>query len=373
MTTHEVQPVSAEIGVLLAGGSVHSRRALRTQLSFDSRFVVVGEARTSGDLVALARRLAPSAVILDADLTQGALPALAELMATHPVPVVVYGNSELADPALQADLRAAGAVDVVIRPPTIEDSTPRRPSNQDAGDELRACLRLAARIKVIRHPGGHGGGLPLAPLPSAPGSRAPLVVIGASTGGPSALGVLLGALPHDLAAAVLVVQHMPVGFVSGLASWLDGMGPLRVRLGVDGALLCPGEVVVCPGSQDSLVESAAGQGEGLAAGRLRCVEPQALARHVPSVDRTFASVAATIGPRAVGVMLTGMGRDGAAGMTALHAAGGMTIAQDESTSAIYGMPQAALEAGAVDQVLPLPEIADAIAALVATMVEVGVS
>jgi two-component system chemotaxis response regulator CheB len=195
------------------------------------------------------------------------------------------------------------------------------------------------------------------------------VVIGASTGGPSALGALLGALPCDLAAAVLIVQHMPVGFVSGLAGWLDGCGPLRVKLGVDRALLCPGEVLVCPGGQDSLVEPLGGLTEGAnsvtAAGRLRCVEPQAVAHHVPSVDRAFTSVAATIGPRAIGVMLTGMGRDGAAGMAALHAAGGMTIAQDEQTSAIYGMPQAAVEAGAVDHVLPLPEIADAIAGLVA--------
>jgi two-component system, chemotaxis family, protein-glutamate methylesterase/glutaminase len=271
---------------------------------------------------------------------------------------VVYGDGELADPAVQADLRAAGAVDVVIRPRGASDAEMRRSSS---GDELRSCLRLAARIRVIRHPRGR---LPAPPLRSLRAPGAPVVVIGASTGGPSALGVLLGGFTADLAAAVLVVQHMPVGFVSGLAGWLDGCGPLPVKLGVDGALLCPGEVVVCPGGQDSLVEPVGGLGDGLAAGRLRCVEPQAVAHHVPSVDRAFTSVAATLGPRAVGVMLTGMGRDGAAGMAALRAAGGMTIAQDEHTSAIYGMPQAAVEAGAVDHVLPLPEIAEAIAALV---------
>jgi two-component system chemotaxis response regulator CheB len=353
--------------VLLAGGSVLSRRAVRTHLSFDPRFVVVGEARTRSDLVALAGRLRPAAVVLDPDLTLGALPALAELMATHPVPVVVYGNGELTDPAVQADLRAAGAVDVVIRPRTESDSEPGTRDSPDAGHELRSCLRLAARIRVIRHPRGR----PPAPRRrslEAPGT--PVVVIGASTGGPSALGVLLGALPGDLAASVLIVQHMPVGFVSGLAGWLNGCGPLRVKLGVDRALLCPGEVLVCPGGKDSLVEPLGGLGEGAnsgvtAASRLRCVEPQAVAHHVPSVDRAFTSVAATVGPLAIGVMLTGMGRDGAAGIAALHAAGGRTIAQDEHTSAIYGMPQAAVQAGAVDHVLPLPEIADAIAGLVA--------
>ena len=357
--------MTAEIGVLLAGGSVLSRRAVRTHLSFDPRFVVVGEARTRGDLVTLVGRLRPAAVVLDPDLGLGALPALAELMATHPVPVVVYGDGELNDPAVQADLRAAGAVDVVIRPRISSEnlgSVIRKINPGDAGNELRSCLRLAARIRVIRHPRGR---LPTPPLRILPAPGAPLVIIGASTGGPSALGVLLAALPKELAAAVLIVQHMPVGFVSGLAGWLDGCSPLPVKLGVDGALLCPGEVVVCPGGQDSLVEPAGGLRDGLAAGLLRCVDPQAVAHHVPSVDRAFTSVAATIGQRAVGVMLTGMGRDGAAGITALHAAGGMTIAQDEKTCAIYGMPQAAVEAGAVDHVLPLPEIADAIAALVA--------
>jgi two-component system chemotaxis response regulator CheB len=356
--TREVDPLNPEIGVLLAGGSVLSRRAVRTHLSFDPRFVVVGEARSRDDLVALAGRLHPSAVVLDPDLTLGALPALAELMATHPVPVVVYGDGELADPAVQADLRAAGAVDVVIRPRTESDSEAR---SSAAGDELRSCLRLAARIRVIRHPRGR---LPTLAPKSPVTPSTPVVVIGASTGGPSALGVLLAGLPRDLNAAVLVVQHMPVNFVSGLAGWLDNCGPLPVKLGVDGILLCPGEIVVCPGGQDSLLEPVAGLETGPAAGRLRCVQPQAVAHHVPSVDRAFTSVAATIGARAVGVILTGMGRDGAAGITALHAAGGMTIAQDEHTSAIYGMPQAAVEAGAVDHVLPLPEIADAIAALV---------
>jgi two-component system chemotaxis response regulator CheB len=369
MWTRAGEPVSAErsrlpstvpapareIGVLLAGGSVLSRRAVRTHLSFDPRFVVVGEARGRSDLVALAGRLRPSAVVLDPDLPLGVLPALAELMATHPVPVVVYGDGELTEPAVQADLRAAGAVDVVIRPRP-GTVLPRSADHAaDAGRELRSCLLLASRIRVIRHPGGR---LPQAPRPR--GSVAPVIVIGASTGGPSALGTLLAAIPANLEAAVLVVQHMPVGFVSGLAGWLDGCCPLPVRLGADGDLLCPGEVLVCPGGQDSLVEPAA----GTAAGRLRCVEPQLTAHHVPSVDRAFTSVAATIGPRAIGVMLTGMGRDGAAGMAAVHAAGGATIAQDESTSAIYGMPQAAVEAGAVDHVLPLPEIAGAVAALV---------
>ncbi len=335
---------AGEIGVLLAGGSVLSRRAVRTVLSTDQRFGVLGEARTRTDLLTLAGKLRPAAVVLDPEIPQGALAALAELMATHPVPVVVYGDGELAQESVQAELRAAGAVDVVIRTGTTDAA---------GGADLRSCLLLASRIRVIRHPRGK---LARVALPAA-GTAAPLVVLGASTGGPTALGAVLAGLPAGLDAAVLVVQHMPAGFLSGLAGWLDGCCPLPVTLGRDGDVLRAGQVVVCPGGLDSLVEPAPSPG----AARLRCVSPEPVAHHVPSVDRAFTSIAAVLGRRAIAVLLTGMGRDGAAGMLAMRAAGAATVAQDESTSTIYGMPQAAVAAGAAGRVLPLPEIADAIA------------
>lgn len=337
------RPASAtgDIGVLVAGGSALSRRAVRTVLSVDPRFVVLGEARTRVDLLNLAAQLRPTVVVLDPDLPHGVLPALADLMATHPLPVVVYGDTRLASPAAQAELRAAGAVDVVVR-------------DCDA-DDLRACLHLASRIRVIRHPRGR-----LNRVSAAPGVAVPLIVIGASTGGPSAVSAVLAGLPGDLRAAVMVVQHMPAGFLSGLAGWLNTCCQLPVSLGADGTLLRPGEVLVCPGDLDSMVERAAGPG----AGRLRCLPPQRPAHHVPSVDRAFDSVASVLGRRAIGVLLTGMGRDGADGMAAMHAAGAATIAQDEDTSAIYGMPRAAVAAGVVDQILPLQEIAGALVGLV---------
>ena len=153
---------------------------------------------------------------------------------------------------------------------------------------------------------------------------------------------------------------MPAGFLSGLAGWLDTCCPMPVHLGQDGDLLRAGEVVICPGDVDSMIEAV----EGPAAARLRCEPPLPGAHHVPSVDRAFSSVAATMGPHAVGVLLTGMGRDGAAGMAALRTAGAATIAQDETTSAIYGMPRAAIAAGVVDRILPLPQIAAALEDLV---------
>ncbi|HEX4429676.1 MAG TPA: chemotaxis protein CheB [Frankiaceae bacterium] len=342
-------PEAGDVGVLVAGGSAQTRRGVRTILSTDPRFAVLGEARTRTDLLSQAARLQPSAVVLDPDLPSGVLPALAELMATHPVPVVIYGDGHLTGPETQVELRAAGAIDVIIRRPqqAAGDTSP--------GEELRACLLLASRIRVIRHPRGR-----LTHRSPTPHSEVPLVIVGASTGGPSALGELLSSLPRGLAAAVVVVQHMPAGFLSGLAGWLDTCCPMPVHLGQDGDLLRSGEVVICPGDVDSIIEGA----DPPAAGRMRCQPPLPGAHHIPSIDRAFASVASNMGPHAVGVLLTGMGRDGATGMAALRTAGAATIAQDESTSAIYGMPRAAIAAGVVDRVLPLPEIAAALEHLV---------
>jgi two-component system chemotaxis response regulator CheB len=158
---------------------------------------------------------------------------------------------------------------------------------------------------------------------------------------------------------------MPAGFLAGLAGWLDTCCPLPVHLGQDGDLLRAGEVTICPGDVDSIIEAA----DAPAVARLRCEPPLLGAHHIPSVDRAFNSVAGVIGANAVGVLLTGMGRDGAAGMAALRTSGAATIAQDESTSAIYGMPRAAVAAGVVDQVLPLPDIAAALEGLIAAATE----
>jgi two-component system chemotaxis response regulator CheB len=353
-------PETGDVGILVAGGSALTRRGVRTILSSDPRFVVLGEARTRADLLSLAAKLRPAAVVLDPDLPHGVLPALAELMASHPMPVVIYGDEHLTGPQSQAELRAAGAVDVVIRQPQPSGGANANGSADRAlehGEDLRACVLLASRIRVIRHPRGR-----LMRRVAPPRGEVPLVVIGASTGGPSALGELLSNLPGGLAAAVVVVQHMPAGFLSGLAGWLDTCCPMPVHLGRDGDLLRPGEVVICPGDVDSLVDTA----DPPAAGVLRCEPPLPGAHHIPSVDRAFHSVATAIGPSAVGVLLTGMGRDGASGMAALHAAGAATIAQDESTSAIYGMPRAAIAAGVVDRILPLPQIATTLEQLIDT-------
>jgi chemotaxis response regulator CheB len=163
---------------------------------------------------------------------------------------------------------------------------------------------------------------------------------------------LLGQLPPDLHQAVLVVQHMAEGFIPGLASWLDGLVPMPVLVGESGRRLAPGTITIAPSGGNMLV-----QDDRL---RVLCTPPEPGQFHVPGIDATFESVARALGPDAVGVLLTGMGRDGAAGLLAMRERGALTLGQDEATCAVYGMPAAAFALNAVERQLPLPDIAPAV-------------
>jgi two-component system chemotaxis response regulator CheB len=191
-------------------------------------------------------------------------------------------------------------------------------------------------------------------VPARPGVK--LIAIGASTGGPQALHTLLRELPPDLEQAVLVVQHMADGFIPGLVSWLDQLVPLPVVVGASGRRLQPGTVTIAPSGQNLLV-----QDDRL---RVLCVDPEPGQFHVPGIDQCFVSVADALGPDAVGVLLTGMGRDGAQGLKTMRARGAATLGQDEATSTVYGMPQAAFAVGAVERQLALHDIAPAVLGLV---------
>jgi two-component system chemotaxis response regulator CheB len=172
-----------------------------------------------------------------------------------------------------------------------------------------------------------------------------------STGGPAALATILGSLPADFPATILVVQHIARSFDAGLVQWLDGVSPLSVRLAAGGTLLRPGEVVVAPNDQHLGVNGAR---------ILTLSSSDPIGGHRPSATYLFRSVAGAFGRNAMGVILTGMGDDGAAGLLELRRAGGKTIAQDDATSVVYGMPARAVAAGAVDQILALDGIAKAI-------------
>ncbi len=351
--------------VVIVDDSALQRRFLRAAIDGDPGLVTVGEARNGRDAVALVERLRPAVVVMDLHLpVMSGGEAIERIMARRPTPIVVYsGYLDGADATNAAAALAAGAVDVIAKPGADDGGR-----LEEYAELLRRRLRVAARVRVITHPRGRLRAA--APLPSAgplPGLRRPqdgpsagertprvpprhveLIVVGASTGGPPALAAVLGGLPVDLAPAVLVVQHMADGFIEGLASWLDGVCPLPVSVAVPGQRLRPATVTVAPSGTNLLVDRHL---------RVRTEVPPDTQHHVPGIDVTFSSVADAVGAAAVGVLLTGMGHDGAQGLRRMRDAGAFTLAQDEATSAVYGMPAAAVAAAAVDLQLPLPEVA----------------
>jgi two-component system chemotaxis response regulator CheB len=183
----------------------------------------------------------------------------------------------------------------------------------------------------------------------------PLVVIGASTGGPRIVHQILAELPRGLAAGVLVVQHIAAGFSLGMTEWLSSASALPVRLAVEGYTIRPGEVLVAPDQRDLLITSH---------GTVHLSENPLLIQR-PAIDVTMQAAAEMFGAKAIGVLLTGMGRDGAYGMLTIRRSGGHTIAQDEASSAIFGMPRAAIQLGAATEVLPSSQIAARLASVVA--------
>jgi two-component system chemotaxis response regulator CheB len=360
------------IPLLLVDDSTVQRRFLRGALENSPEFTVIGEARNGREAVAMVERLRPAAVLMDLDLPiMNGIEAIERIMATRPTPIVVYSAFVDGENSTNAiDALAAGAVDVVAKPEWGEGG------QLDAyADELRRRMRVASRVRVITHPRGRlrttspalakvpsavlRADVPAAPArPATADIRRPgtvqLLAIGASTGGPQALATVLGALPADFAPAVLVVQHMADGFIPGLVSWLDQLCALPVVMGATGRRLSPGTVTVAPSGLNLLVRD-----------HLRVVCEPAPERqfHVPGVDASFHSIAESLGAEAMGVLLTGMGRDGALGLKEMRDRGAITIGQDEATSAVYGMPAAAYAAGAVEHQLPLPEIAPMILTL----------
>jgi two-component system chemotaxis response regulator CheB len=360
-----VPVVPTRTAVIVVDDSPVQRRFVRAAVEADPDFVVVGEARNGKEAVALVGRLRPAAVLMDLDLpVMSGIEAIERIMAASPTPILVYsahvGGEESAN-ALEA--LAAGAVDVLAKPGPDDVG-----SLDEYADQLRRRLKVAARIRVITHPRGklraqgHQPSGRLSLTASAPADDVEvrhgvkLIAIGASTGGPQALLTVLKELPADLSQAVLVVQHMAEGFIPGLAAWLDQLVPLPVVVGGSGKRLMPGTVTIAPSGNNLLV-----QDDRL---RVLCVAPSAGQFHVPGIDQCFTSVADALGPDAVGVLLTGMGRDGAIGLKAMRDRGAATLGQDEATSTVYGMPQAAFAQGAVERQLPVEDIAPAVLGLV---------
>ena len=340
------------IRVLVVDDSAFVRMAVTRMLRSEPDLEVVGTAVDGQDAVAKVAELKPDVVTLDVQMPRlGGLEALARIMEREPVPVLLL--SSLTQEGADVTLRGLelGAMDFV------DKSSVQGPMNLlGLGEELRAKVRALARVPHSALARGAAGARLEATAPRA--ANADAVVLAASTGGPAALQAVIPRLPAALPAAVLGVQHIPPGFTRSLAERLASRSALPVREAGDGEEVLPGQVLIAPAGWHLTVRKV---GRGV---RTRLSLEPADSLHRPSADVTMASAARVWGARLLGVVMTGMGNDGAAGLKAIRQHKGRTLAESEETAVIYGMPKAAVEAGVVDREAPLHAIADEIVAAV---------
>lgn len=315
--------------------------ALVRMIEADGDIVVVGTAADAGGAADTVARLRPDVVTMDLDIPGGGHAAIERIMADTPTPIlVVSGVVESSEDAPAVRALAAGAVDALPKPREWKDA--------DA-TELRRQLRRVGRIPVIRRRPLAGWARAARAVEQAPSTGAPILAIAASTGGPAAIATLLGGLT-GCRAAILLVQHIHPTFTPSFATWLSGVSGADVMVAEDGQQASAGCVHVAPGDCHLRLGFD---------GRL-IVDPDPPSLHRPSADELFHSVARHGGAGSVGVLLTGMGDDGAGGLLAMREAGARTFAQDESSSAVYGMPRAARRLGAAETILPLDDLSRAV-------------
>jgi two-component system chemotaxis response regulator CheB len=331
------------VRVVVVEDSVVQRAHLVEALEADGDIDVVGEAATATEALDVVGRQRPDVVTIDLIIPGGGGQQLIErIMAAYPTPILVLSATITPGPSVIADEAVAGGA----------LKTVPKPVHWTPGDEaaLRRTVRSLRGVLVIRHPRGRLH----TPAVVRPRTGRPMVAIAASTGGPAALSTVLAEI-GDLHAPVLVVQHLHPDFVESFATWMRRISRLDVVTAEQHMTIQPGCVYVAPGG----VHLRVGPNRRIALSNV----PETI--HRPSADELFLSVAEHVGADAIGVILTGIGDDGARGLLAIATAGGRTLGQDEASSAVYGMPRAAGAVGAVQQFLDPSGIARAISRLVA--------
>ena len=336
--------------IVVADDSPFMRTVLGGALSA-AGFEVVGSARDGDEALAQCRATRPDAMTLDLAMPGldgiGVLRALKESGAPS-VPVIVVSAFSPAHGARAVDALAEGAFDLVPKPAVGE---PFHTFTENLAERLRQAVAQGSAALLRPAVNGHAVSAPR--VVGASGGAPRAVVIAASTGGPRALAHLLPALPARLGEGTLIVQHMPAGFTGSLAARLDKMSRLHVREAALGDQLEPGTALIAPGGTHLRLDGAR---------HARLTDEAPVGGLRPRADLTIADVAAAWGERTLLVVLTGMGRDGAQGARAVRAAGGRVLCEAAETCTVYGMPRAVIEDGLADLVLPLDEMAEAMAA-----------
>jgi two-component system chemotaxis response regulator CheB len=342
------------IRVLVAEDSVTMREILVAILTSDPEITVVAQASNGAEAVELAKHLRPDLITMDVHMPiLDGLAATKEIMIRAPTPILIVsssGSAQEVDLALNA--MRAGALMVVPKPenPLADNFNGRRA-------QFVALVKSMAAVKVVRR-WDRPAARARTPTVTVPPSGVPvrLVAIGASTGGPMALQLILSGLPGDFPVPIVVVPHIAEGFAPGLADWLSASSDLRVKVASAGESLATHTVYLAPDGRHMGVTRD---------GRVALVDAPSIGGLRPSATHLFASAAQAFGSSVAAVILTGMGSDGVEGLSAVKAAGGRVLAQDEASSVVYGMPREAVLAGAVDTILPLDAIAPCLVKLVA--------
>lgn len=340
---------------MIVEDSLVVRQLLSHIVGRDPRFVLASAVASAEEALAEIGRVKPDVISMDIRLPGiDGLEATRRIMSEHPTPIVVIADS-VEDASLKISMNAlrAGALSVVEKPVGVASSAYER-----IAETITTQLFIMSSVPVIRRR-AFATDAPAAPLPPPPAPRAAFaklsyLALAASTGGPPALAKVLEALPSDFPGAVFVVQHMGTAFMEGFAGWLDGLSPLPVMLATDGEVAQPGRAYVAPGDRHLAIE---------AGGVMRLVSGSTAPTQRPSANILFESLARAAPSHTAGVLLTGMGEDGAHGLLELRRAGGYTIAEHQSSAVVYGMPAAAVRLKAAREVLPLDAIGPRVAQL----------
>jgi two-component system, chemotaxis family, protein-glutamate methylesterase/glutaminase len=363
---------SKRIRVLVVDDSAFMRKVLQSIIAADPQLEVCGEARDGRDAVTQTEVLKPDVISMDINMPHmDGLQATEIIMSSNPRPILIVSSEskEGADVTLKS--LELGAIDFVAKPSGGIDL-----DMSSVKEELCRKLKMAAKVRVVRtatrsklqhevasssprvEPASRveaskNGDNALQEVRAAVQAAAkgagkfPIVVLASSTGGPATLMKFLPFFPKDFPGAVILVQHMPGNFTSQFSTQLAEVSQIRVKEAEAGEIIVPGQLYVCPGSHHLRVSPT---------GRISLDDGPRVSGYRPCADLTFESAAEYAGPMTIGVILTGMGNDGAKGAQTIRSAGGHVIAQDESTAVIFGMPQEAIKTGAVDQVLPMEAI-----------------
>jgi two-component system, chemotaxis family, protein-glutamate methylesterase/glutaminase len=347
-----------KVRVLLVDDSSFMRKVLHSIVSSDPQMEVVGQAKDGNEAVAMAQSLKPDVITMDINMPHmDGLQATEQIMSQNPRPIVVVSSETRDGAASTLVALELGAIDFISKPSSGIDL-----DMNSIGDDLNRKLKMAAKVHVVRtaarskrQAGAANKTAPAASSESAnsavAGSRFPLVVIAASTGGPAAVMRLAPNLPKNLPAAVVLVQHMPGSFTSQYAIQLADVTGMGVKEATANEALAPGILYVCPGSHHLRISPK---------GRIVLDSGARISGYRPCADVAMETAAAWAGPLTTGVVLTGMGNDGSRGAQAIYSAGGTVFVQDEASSVIFGMPAEVIKTGFVTQVLSLDQIGGAI-------------